>query len=213
VPLLWGQVADVLEVDAAPDVGTRFWARREECARVEASPVLLALATPPAAVGHLRDHPDEAALRCAQELPPPGLGEYGVIVAEDRQSVYVYPLIALGPDGEALQREMHDAVLALAAPADWWLLSEPLLFCMHGGDHRQRLVDLSAAHMRSADAQERRSLHAQLAEVKRAVQQARALEEVRARGGRTAQLAALRLHAAALAHAIGTTTARSRAPR
>jgi hypothetical protein len=120
---LRGQLADIRIVRMPGQEHGEVWARKEDIARLATTPVALAFSVPDrqSYAGTAEITGKEGEIRIIEMLPPPQLGEMGMVFVEDEGAMkwQHYPLSALGEEGIALWQRLGAALKALAAPADW----------------------------------------------------------------------------------------------
>lgn len=168
----WGQLAPVLGLQHPDQPGGvrgeyEFWARAEDIAQVEAVPVALAftLASYEPLSADMRETlvTEEDGTRLmlmAQLLPPPQIGEVGLVATapdEEHGGWQRYTLDQLGPDAQALQQRLGAALRQLAAPAEWWPVSDSFAECRSIGYARLDTTLRAALHLARRRAKQRRS--------------------------------------------------------
>lgn len=109
--LLWGQLAEVRQVNLPKRLLTQIWARGEDLRQIERVPVALAFTLP---AGRSQGYTSqEETITVSDPLPPPSIGEYALIASN--QTWMCYPLSSTKEEGYALWRQMNDALTDLAS--------------------------------------------------------------------------------------------------
>ncbi len=107
--------------------GLNYWATPEAIERAQATPVALAFSVPgqeellaqtPLTLGAKR-------LPIVNVLPPPQIGEYGLIIPSDTET-HRYTLSALNDDALALWQRMGKKITTLAGSSEWWLFTDAM---------------------------------------------------------------------------------------
>lgn len=109
---------------------SHLWAPPQALASAAAVPVILAFRLPENARASLPELPQvngTSALPMAQVLPPPQMGEVGLVVHGDAWKAYA--LSALGDEALELWRRLGAALSGLAYPGEWWAHTDLLAHC------------------------------------------------------------------------------------
>ncbi len=144
---VWGQLGDFRAVQWPGGQAQEVWVPSADLRQVNTYQVALAFrlsALPDGA--HPIQHPDTRmqTVHIANVLPPPELGTIGLVYVEPipgkgrgkgkgEEGWKRYSIDALGEETQSLQRRLGEALRELAAPADWWPLSDMLVACTDPG--------------------------------------------------------------------------------
>lgn len=155
------QLYDVVRVSSETIV-VDIWARSEDIAQIEQAPVILSFGLPPELVGLTPNNIIES-IKMLQLLPPPQLGEIGLVPSGN--DLYAYHIGQLSDHGQTLWREMSDALRALAAPGDWHAHWDLTPLCYDDHSYKALVDELSAKvlHTSGSEQQEVRNLMESLA--------------------------------------------------
>lgn len=188
---IWGQFGRLLPLEIPGRKHAQRWVHTSDQEHATAVPVALAFNLPEqirAAIG-----PDAETLPAMPMLPPPQWGEWGLIpeAAPDlppKAGRYAMRLVRyhvqlLGEEGMALREQMQDAIVALAAPAEWWLITPELYACLDGQYTAYRHA-LHKAQMAAISRKERERIQAQIEVLELAAKHHEALKAMNARHGR-----------------------------
>jgi hypothetical protein len=163
------QLYDVLRVSSEDSEGVvDIWARGEDITQIEQAPVILSFGLPPELVGLSSDNVIDS-INMLQLLPPPQLGEIGLV--PDGDDLYAYHVGQLSDHGQSLWREMSEALRTLAKPGDWHAHWDLTPLCYNDRSYKTLVDELSTKilHTSGSEQQEARNLIESLAIVRQQV--------------------------------------------
>lgn len=214
--VIWGQLGTLQPVIAEGSRKVQRWAHQSDVEHAREYPVALSFNVPEQVRTALGA--DVGRINMVPMLPPPQWGEWGMILEprtdlEDDGEHYPFAvtrhhITALGEEGTALYQRIQDTLRALAAPAEWWIVTPELKKCIQGEYQISRMMlesDLLAARSKK----ERERIKWNLSMLETAEHHAEALREATRRRiqdptiqtGLLTELRALARHLAQLYHA------------
>jgi len=160
------QLYDILRVSPEDsNIVVDIWAHSEDITQIEQAPVILSFGLPQELVGLTTDSIIES-IKMLQLLPPPQLGEIGLVPSGD--DLHAYHVGQLGDHGQTLWREMSEALRTLASPGDWHAHWELTPLCYDDHSYQTLVDELSAKilHTSGSEQQDARNLMESLAIVR-----------------------------------------------
>lgn len=181
---LWGQLAETHLLQTQEAEQLELWARPEDIAQVDTVPVGLVFTLPEGVRTAAADKSlfvDTAdVLLVTLDLPPPELGEGGLVAVSDGWQQYT--IAQLPEEAQHLQQQLAGGLRALAAAADWWPYTDLLAMCSRPGGYETKRQELRAALLMT-QGRAHEQIQEQLAALEVAHAQAESLRTARLEAG------------------------------